>query len=84
MIDYNTLRENDPLIFPPMDPSFTSEQVLAAAKEYARNWRNDQLKLTDWIVSVTDHPQRSAYLTYRTKLRDWPSLDSFPDSKPTL
>ena len=84
MIDYNTLRENDPLIFPPMDPSFTSEQVLTAAKEYARNWRNAELQSTDCIVPVTDHPEREAYMTYRQALRDWPSADNFPDSKPTL
>jgi len=84
MIDYNTLHQNDPLIFPPMDPSFTQEQVLATAKEYARNWRNHELACTDWIVPLTDHPERASYLTYRTNLRNWPSTDDFPATKPTL
>lgn len=38
-----------------------------------------------------DHPERAAYLTYRTALRNWPAQDEdgdyvndFPDTKPTL
>lgn len=49
-----------------------------------RAWRNQKLKDTDWIVPVTDHPERSDYLTYRTNLRDWPSTDGFPNTRPTL
>ena len=49
-----------------------------------RQWRNKELKATDWIVPITDHPERSNYLTYRTNLRDWPSTDSFPNIRPTL
>lgn len=49
-----------------------------------RQWRNKELKATDWIVPITDHPERSNYLTYRTNLRDWPSADSFPNIRPTL
>jgi len=50
----------------------------------ARAWRDSELSLSDWIVSLTDHPQRSAYMTYRQALRDWPTTDGFPDTKPTL
>ena len=50
----------------------------------ARQWRNRALADSDWIVPITDHPQRTAYLTYRTALRDWPSTSDFPDTKPTL
>lgn len=49
-----------------------------------RDWRDNELKSTDWIVPVTDHPERASYLTYRTNLRDWPSTDDFPNTKPTL
>ena len=49
-----------------------------------RQWRDKELKATDWIVPITDHPERSDYLTYRTNLRDWPSTDSFPNTRPTL
>jgi len=49
-------------------------------------WRNEELKSTDWVVQVNDHPERPLYYTYRQKLRDWPSLDTFPSasSRPTL
>jgi|TARA_Y100000758_G_C15903513_1_gene368724 hypothetical protein len=58
----------------------TAEEV---AQE-ARHWRNAELSATDWISQTPDHPERAAYLTYRTKLRDWPSTSDFPDTKPTL
>jgi hypothetical protein len=50
----------------------------------ARLWRNQELERSDWIVPVSDHPQRSAYMTYRTALRNWPSTDDFPATKPEL
>ena len=52
----------------------------------AKLWRDEELKSTDYIVGVTDHPQHSSFITYRQELRDWPSLDTFPSasSKPTL
>lgn len=49
-----------------------------------RQWRDKELKATDWIVPITDHPERSGYLTYRTNLRDWPSTDNFPNTRPAL
>ena len=56
------------------------------AEEIARAWRDKELKNTDYIVPLTDHPQHSSFITYRQELRDWPSLDTFPSSssKPTL
>lgn len=52
--------------------------------ETAREWRDLELKSTDWIVSISDHPERANYLTYRANLRGWPTTDDFPDTKPTL
>ena len=52
--------------------------------EQERAWRNKELLATDWVVPLTDHPERASYLTYRTKLRDWPSTDDFPETRPTL
>lgn len=54
------------------------------AEEAARLWRNAELKATDYIVPLSDHPQRAAYMTYRTALRDWPSTSDFPDTRPEL
>ncbi len=50
----------------------------------ARSWRDMELLATDYIVPLTDHPQRDAYMTYRQNLRDWPSTSNFPDTKPTV
>ena len=50
----------------------------------SKKWRNEELKKSDWIVPITDHPERESYLVYRAKLRDWPSTSDFPNTKPTL
>jgi|TARA_E500000305_G_scaffold50095_1_gene39277 hypothetical protein len=56
----------------------------ADTESTARSWRDFQLKESDWIIPLTDHPQNAAYVTYRKALRDWPSTADFPDKKPTL
>lgn len=53
-------------------------------EDEARQWRNSELGSTDWIVPLTDHPERSAYMTYREALRNWPSTSDFPDNKPAV
>jgi hypothetical protein len=61
------------------------QYILETTKEeYARRRRNELLQETDWIVGVSDHPQHSVYTAYRTALRDWPSTESFPDTRPEL
>lgn len=54
------------------------------AEEAARQWRDMELAFTDWIIPLTDHPQREAHITYRESLRQWPSTESFPETKPEL
>ncbi len=54
------------------------------AEETARMWRDSELSATDYIVPLTDHPQRSAYMVYRQALRDWPATADFPDTRPEL
>jgi len=54
------------------------------AEEEGRQWRDSELSATDYIVPLTDHPQHAAYMTYREALRDWPSTESFPDTRPEL
>jgi len=49
----------------------------------ARSWRNRELLSTDWIVSLADYPKHAEWLTYREELRDWPSTENFPDTKPS-
>ena len=54
------------------------------AEEAARMWRDMELSATDYIVPLTDHPQRAVYMAYREALRNWPSTDSFPATRPEL
>lgn len=54
------------------------------AEEAARMWRDGELEATDYIVPLSDHPQRAAYMTFRTVLRDWPEHEGFPDIRPVL
>jgi hypothetical protein len=54
------------------------------AEEEGRQWRDLELASTDYIVPLTDHPQRAAYMTYRQALRDWPATADFPDTRPIL
>jgi len=61
------------------NPEMPSEQIERDAKQ----WRNDELRSTDFIVPITDYPNHAAWLTYRERLRDWPSTDDFPETKPT-
>ena len=60
-------------------PILTQEQQ----NQEARDWRDNELKSTDFIVPLSDYPNRTAWMTYRQELRDWPSTDDFPDNKPT-
>ena len=50
----------------------------------ARQWRDNELQSTDFIVPLTDHPDHAATITYRQELRDWPSTENFPNTKPTI
>ena len=61
-----------------------SEPIEEDIEADARAWRDSELQATDGIPAITDHPERSAYLTYRTALRNWPSTSDFPATKPTL
>jgi len=62
----------------PQDP--TDSEIAQAARE----WRNAELKATDYIVQIPDHPEKAAYTTYRVALRDWPSTSDFPGTRPEL
>jgi len=49
----------------------------------AREWRNQELRATDFIVPLTDFPNHAAWITYRQELRDWTATEDFPNTKPT-
>ena len=60
------------------------EPVEPTAEETARQWRDSELASTDYIMPLTDHSQRDDYIIYREELRQWPSTDSFPATRPEL
>ena len=54
------------------------------AEEEARQWRDMELSSSDFIVPLSDHPQRAAYMAHRESLRAWPSTEDFPATRPVL
>ena len=56
-------------------PVKTLEEKTAEEKE----WRDYELKGSDFIVPLTDHPQHAPYMTYRQELRDYPAQQDFPN-----
>lgn len=52
--------------------------------EVALEWRNLELSLTDNASQTPDWPNRDAIMAYRTALRDWPSTEDFPATKPEM
>ena len=65
-------------------PQDSAEEKAEIDRSLARIWRDNELKNTDKFVSVTDHPDHTAIMSYRVALRNWPSTDDFPDTKPTI
>ena len=65
-------------------PQESDEQKAELTKTTERAWRDSELNRTDKFVTVPDHPQKDAYIAYRTKLRDWPATSNFPNTKPEL
>lgn len=55
------------------------EELIAAKSKIERDWRDGELKISDWIVPLTDHPQHAAYLVYREELRSYPEQANFPN-----
>ena len=45
---------------------YTHAEDSRSKEEIAREWRNQELVDSDWIMSIPDHPQFEAYKTYRT------------------
>jgi hypothetical protein len=62
----------------------TEEQLLDILKTTERQWRDGELEATDQAAQTLDWPNRDNTLTYRTALRDWPSTDAFPNTRPAL
>ncbi|QDP52225.1 MAG: hypothetical protein Unbinned2851contig1000_16 [Prokaryotic dsDNA virus sp.] len=67
-------------------PQESTEQKAEVARAIGRSWRDRELNRTDKFVNVTDHPEHTAIMAYRVKLRQWPNdADAgFPDTRPTI
>ena len=55
-------------------------KTLEEKTEEEKFWRDYELKASDFIVPLTDHPQHAAYMAYRQELRDYPAQEDFPNS----
>ena len=58
--------------------------VEPTVEEEARQWRNIKLSSTDTAAQTPDWPNRTNILSYRTALRNWPSTEDFPDTRPVI
>jgi len=58
--------------------------TLITPEQKARTWRDSELARTDVAATVSDYPNAAAVLAYRQALRDWPSTEDFPDTRPEL
>jgi hypothetical protein len=54
------------------------------AEEEGRIWRDSELASTDEAAKIPDWPNRDNILAYRTALRNWPSTEDFPATRPEL
>ena len=63
----------------------TKEEIKVATLAIeAKRWRDQELKNTDTLSLLADHPNNTNILLYRQELRDWPNTSEFPLTKPTL
>ncbi len=60
------------------------QTALVTSELRAILWRNDELLRTDIAATVSDYPNAAAIIAYRAALRDWPSTEDFPDTRPTI
>jgi len=64
--------------------TWDTELPLEVREHHARLWRDQQLQFTDWICVIPDHGLHASYMTYRLALRNWPTIEDFPDTKPII
>ena len=77
----NTIKADDDFMAANYD-SYRLAVLPDISEKVARAWRDSELKRTDYIVPLSDHPERADYMAYRAALRDWPDAESFPATKP--
>jgi len=65
-------------------PTWTDDELLEFKKIDERQWRDAELKRTDALSLLTDHPKKTQIAAYRATLRDWPSTSDFPNTRPVM
>ena len=56
----------------------------ANSEALAKAWRDSELEATDKAAQTPDWPNRDNILIHRIALRDWPSTEDFPATRPEL
>ena len=46
-------------------------------------WRDSELLRTDSLMLLPDYPYKDELTIYRQALRDWPSTEDFPETRPS-
>tara|TARA_R110000868_G_scaffold9742_4_gene47964 strand:+ start:3824 stop:4195 length:372 start_codon:yes stop_codon:yes gene_type:complete len=62
------------------DTLLSEADLLIKKTAEEKEWRDSELKASDFIIPLTDHPQHSVYIVFRQELRDYPSQLDFPNS----
>jgi hypothetical protein len=65
------------------EPVVAVDETVIAENE-AKEWRDSELERTDLLMVVPDYPYKTQLEAYRQALRDWPSSENFPETRPTL
>lgn len=67
------------------DVLLSPEELLIRKTNEERTWRDNELKSSDYVAPLTDHPNYYAYVKYREALRDYTNDVNFPNGiRPTL
>jgi len=67
-----------------IEPEIPSEFAQQIEESKERQWRDSELDATDEAAQTPDWPNRDNILLYRTALRDYPSTDAWPTTRPEL
>lgn len=66
--------------------NFSSYKLLPSFRlpEKEIDWRDSELTRTDSLMLLPDYPYKEQLTVYRQSLRDWPSTEDFPETRPNL
>lgn len=64
--------------------NFSSYKLLPPFRSAKKEiyWRNEMLSQTDSLMILADYPHKEQLTEWRQSLRDWPSTEDFPETRP--